>query len=85
MRAIILTKAHRAAVSMMAKGCIVARVLVLRCFLFLLPNYINILVYLFYLTFLLTSLKYSFLNTSKQQYFSAAHFRMVVKCPMFSQ
>ena len=27
MRATILTKAHRAAVSMMAKGCIVARVL----------------------------------------------------------
>ena len=32
--AIILTKAHRAAVSMMAKGCIVARVLPLRCFFF---------------------------------------------------
>ena len=40
-KAIILTKAHRAAVSMMAKGCIVVRVLPLRCFLFLLPNYIN--------------------------------------------
>ena len=39
--AIILTKAHRAAVSMMAKGCIVARVLPPLCFLFLLPNYIN--------------------------------------------
>ena len=38
--AIILTKAHRAIVSMMAKGCIVASVLPLRCFLFLLPNYI---------------------------------------------
>ena len=37
--AIILTKAHRAAVSMMAKGCIV---LPLRCFLFLLPNYIHV-------------------------------------------
>ena len=36
---IILTKARRAAVSVMAKGCIVARVLPLRCFLFLLPNY----------------------------------------------
>ena len=34
MRAITLTKAHRAAVSMMAKGCIVARVLPLGCFLF---------------------------------------------------
>ena len=29
---------------MMAKGCIVAGVLSLRCFLFLLPNYTNILV-----------------------------------------
>ena len=36
----VLTKAHRAAVSMIVKGCIVARVLPLRCFLFLLPNYI---------------------------------------------
>ena len=38
----ILTKAHRATVSMMAKGCIVARVLPLRCFLFLLPNYMHV-------------------------------------------
>ena len=38
---IILTKAHRAVVSITAKGCIVARVLPLRCFLFLLTNYIN--------------------------------------------
>ena len=37
-KAIILTKAHRAAVSMMAKGSIVARILPLRCFLFLLPK-----------------------------------------------
>ena len=41
-QAIILTKAFRATVSIMAKGCIVARVLPLRCFLFLLPNYTNI-------------------------------------------
>ena len=40
--AVMLTKAHRAAVSMMAKGCIVARVLHLKCFLFLLPNYIHV-------------------------------------------
>ena len=40
--AFILTKAHRAMVSIMAKGCIVARVLPLRCFLFLLPNKTNI-------------------------------------------
>ena len=39
--AVILTKAHRATVSIMAKGCIVARVLPLRCFLFLILNYIN--------------------------------------------
>ena len=34
----VLTKA----VSMMAKGCILARILHLRCFLFLLLNYIQI-------------------------------------------
>ena len=39
---IILTKAHRAAVSIMAKGCIVAEVLPLRCFLFLIPNFIHV-------------------------------------------
>ena len=37
--AVILTKAHRVAVSIMAKGCIVALILPLRCFLFVLPNY----------------------------------------------
>ena len=36
--AIKLTKAHRATVSMMAKGCILACVLPLKCFLILLPN-----------------------------------------------
>ena len=40
--AIILTKAHRAAVSMIAKGCILVQVLPLRCFLFLLPNYMHV-------------------------------------------
>ena len=40
--AIILTMAHRAAVSMMAKGCIVVKVLPRRCFLFLLPNYVHV-------------------------------------------
>ena len=39
---IILTKAHRAVVSMMAEGCIVARLLPLRCFLFSLPNYTHV-------------------------------------------
>ena len=42
LKAIILTKAHWAAISIMAKGCIVACVLPLRRFLFLLPNYSNI-------------------------------------------
>ena len=37
-----MTKAYRAAVNMMAKGCIVARVLPLRYFLFLLPNYMHV-------------------------------------------
>ena len=53
----------------MAMGCIVALILPLRCFLFLLPNYIDVLVYYFYLYYLVTSLKYSFLNTPKKQYF----------------
>ena len=47
---IILTKARKAAVSIMAKGCFVASVLPLRCFLFLLPNYTNILVFFFFST-----------------------------------
>ena len=41
-KAIILTKAHKTMVSMMAKGCNVAQVLPLRCFLFLLPNNIHV-------------------------------------------
>ena len=53
----------------MAKGCIVAWVLPLMCFLFLLPNYTNILLYFFHLHYLVTSQKYSFLDTPKQQYF----------------
>ena len=40
--AIILTKAHRAAASMVAMGCIMARVLPLRCFSILLPNYMHV-------------------------------------------
>ena len=47
--AIILTKALMAMVSIMAKGCIVAQVLPLRCFLFLPPNYTDTLVCFFYL------------------------------------
>ena len=40
--AIILTKACKAVVSIMAMGFIVARVLPLSCFLFLLSNYIQV-------------------------------------------
>ena len=40
--AIILTKANSAAVSIMAKGCISALVLPLRCFLFLLLSFIHL-------------------------------------------
>ena len=46
---IILSKAQRAAVSMMAKGSIVACELPMKCFLFLLPNYANIRVCFFFL------------------------------------
>ena len=41
--AVILTKAYRAAVSMIAKGSIVTRVMPLSCFLFLLLNYIHVM------------------------------------------
>ena len=64
----ILTMAVLALVSKMAKGCILVRVLPLRCFLLLLAKYTNILVCFFYLHYLMMSLKYSFLNTLKQQY-----------------
>ena len=50
--AIILTKAHSVAVSIMAKGNIMALVLPLRCFLFFLPNYTNISVCYSYLHYL---------------------------------
>ena len=36
---VILTATHRAAVRIIAKGCVVAHVLPLRCFFILLPNY----------------------------------------------
>ena len=40
--AVILTKACKATVSMMDKGCFVTSVLPLRCFLILLPNFIHV-------------------------------------------
>ena len=68
-KAIILTKAHRAAVSILAKGCIVARVLPLRYFLFLLPNYIHICTIIMQYVYILTRGKYCNRNTPNPQYF----------------
>ena len=47
----MLTKAHRAVVSMMTKVCIVARVLPLGCFLLLLSNYTFFSVYFLFARF----------------------------------
>ena len=63
LKAIILTKAYRAMVSIIAKGCIVALVLPLRCFLFLLPNYINICAIIMQYFHILTRGKYCNRNT----------------------
>ena len=68
-KAIILTKANRATVSMVAKGCIVARVLPLRCLLFLLPNYINFSAPYCNGFHILTRGKYCNRNTPNPQYF----------------
>ena len=57
-KAIILTKAHRDAVSIMAKGCSVAR--------FLLPNICAIIMQYFHI---LTRGKYCNRNTPNPQYF----------------
>ena len=66
----ILTKAHRAEVSMMAKGSIVARVLPLKCFLFLLPNTFNInALKMYYCIKELTRREYCYMNTPSLQYF----------------
>ena len=56
-------------VSIIAMGSIVALILPPLCFLVLLANYTNIFMCFFYLHHLMTSLKYSFLNSPKQQYF----------------
>ena len=72
--AIILTKAYRAAVSIMVKGCTVPRVLPLRCFFYLLPNYTNMLVYFCRFAIFSDEPKYS--QTALLQ---AAHSRMLVK------
>ena len=64
--AIILTKDHRAAVSMMAKRSIVTRVLPLRCFLFLLPNHIHVFAFIMQQFSYID--KYCNRNTSNLQY-----------------
>ena len=68
-KAVILTTAHKAAVSMMARGCIVALVLPLRCFLFLLPNYIHVYANMMQYCHILTRGKYCDRNTPNPQYF----------------
>ena len=77
--AIILTKAHRAMVSIMAKGCLAACVLPLSFFLFLLPNYIHF--------YAIIMQMFSYLDKRgvfQQEYFQppilpSPHFRWVVK------
>ena len=66
-----------AAVSILAKGYIVTLILPLRCFLFLLPNYINILV--FFLFALFSDEPEVFLpKYSQAVILHAAHFRRVI-------
>ena len=68
-KAMVLTRAHGAAVSITAKGCFVAGVLPLRCFLFQLPNYIHICAIIMQYFSLLTRGKYCNRNTPNPQYF----------------
>ena len=78
--AIILTTAHRAAPSSMAKGCIVARVLLLRCFLFLLTKNTNFKVFFPFLFALFSYEPEVFLpKYSQTAILHAAHFQRVVK------
>ena len=75
--AIVLTKVHRAAVSIIAKGCIVA--LPLRCFLFLLPNYTNILVFYFLFELFSDEPEVFLAKSAQTAILHAAHFRWIVK------
>ena len=68
-QAIIMTKACRAAVSIMAEGLLWLEYCLCGVSYFLPPNYTNIFLYFFYMHHLVMRLKYSFLNTPKQQYF----------------
>ena len=63
----------------MVKGCIVAGVLPLKCFLFLLPNYNNILVGFFLFALVSNDPEVFLPNYSQTAVLHAAHFRRVVK------
>ena len=66
--AIRLTKAHTATVSMTTKGCIVAGILPLKCFLFLLPKYIHVYAIMMQQFSYLDKGKYCNRNTPDPQY-----------------
>ena len=73
------TKAYRATVSTKANGCLVARVLPLRCFLVLLTNYIYQYLSVIFLFALLSDEPEEFLpKYSQTAILHAAHFRRVV-------
>ena len=65
--------------SIMTKGCIVALVLPLRCFLFLLPNYTNILVCFFLFAIFGDKPEVFLPRYSQTAILHAAHFQRVVK------
>ena len=65
--------------SIVAMGCIAARVLPLRCFLFLLPNYTNMLVCFFLLAIVSDEPEVFLPKYSQTAILHAAHFRRVVK------
>ena len=70
-KAIIMTKAHRAAVSMVAtlRGVLWPDYTASEVFLIFTTQLYHFLVCIFYLYYLVMSLKYSFLNTPDLQYF----------------
>ena len=78
--AIVLTKAHRAAVSTMAKGCIVALILPLRCFLISLPNYTNILVCFAFFSLFSEEPEVLIREYSQTAILHAAHFQQPTLC-----
>ena len=72
--AIILTKVHRAVVSIMAKGCICGLSTASEGFLIFTSQLNQYSSFFFYFHYLVMSLKYSFLDISKQQYFMLLNF-----------